>query len=185
MNNKQRELDKIAAKIAKCRICKRGKIGLPVPGEGNPDADVVFIGEAPGKVESRTGRPFVGPSGKLLRALIADAGLKEADMFIASPVKYLPKHGTPKPAEIAHGRIHMAEQLAVIKPRVVVLLGKVACMALLQRDCSIAADHGKIIESGRISYFLSYHPAAPLHSPSLRKVLVNDFKKLKKLIRKK
>jgi uracil-DNA glycosylase len=182
--SKQGELEKIAAEIAKCRICRKDKIGVPVPGEGSPDAEVVFIGEAPGKKESVTGKPFIGPAGKILRSLIAEAGLKDGDVFITSPVKYLPKHGTPTPGEVEHGRIHLNKQLAVIKPKIIVLMGRVACLAMLHKDCSIAADHGKIIKSDAASYFISYHPAAPLHAPRLRPVLAADFKKLKRLISK-
>jgi uracil-DNA glycosylase len=183
--DKARELQKIARQIAACRICKKDKVGVAVPGEGNPDAKIVFIGEAPGKQESLTGRPFIGRSGKLLRSLIADAGLKDSDIFIASPVKYLPKHVTPRPAEIAHGRIHLLAQLKIIKPKVLVLLGRVACLAMLERNCSISSEHGKIIESDDgLRHFLSYHPAAALHAPNLRPTLVADFKKLKRLIGK-
>jgi uracil-DNA glycosylase len=183
--SKQKELDKIAAQIGACKPCRKGKVGLPVPGEGNPDADIVFVGEAPGKQESLIGRPFVGRSGKLLRGLIAQAGLRELDVFITSPVKYLPKHVTPKPDEIAHGREHLNAQLKIIKPKLVVIMGRVACLAVLERNCSVASEHGKIIESRNgTDYFLSYHPAAALHAPNLRPALVADFKKLKKLAQK-
>ena len=80
--NKQAALRKIAREIEHCDECKKDKIGMAVPGEGNPDADIVFIGEAPGKTESTTGRPFVGRSGKLLRTLINEVGLKEENIFI-------------------------------------------------------------------------------------------------------
>jgi uracil-DNA glycosylase len=183
--NKQKELDKIAKQIAVCRTCKRDKVGTAVPGEGNANADIVFIGEAPGKQESITGRPFIGRAGKLLRSLIADAGLKDEDVFITSPVKYLPKHVTPTPAEVAHGRQHLNDQLKIIQPKVVVLLGRVACLAILERNCAIASEHGKIIKvPDGTKYFLSYHPAAALHAPNLRPALVADFKKLKRLITK-
>ncbi|HSX40464.1 MAG TPA: uracil-DNA glycosylase, partial [Candidatus Saccharimonadales bacterium] len=98
--DKQKALDKITSEIENCKICKVGKSGKAVPGEGNPDADIVFLGEAPGKTEALTGRPFVGRSGKLLRSLIKEAGLKEEDIYITSPVKYLPDRGTPTPADI-------------------------------------------------------------------------------------
>jgi uracil-DNA glycosylase len=184
MNNKQKQLDKIAQEIARCRTCKKDKIGLPVPGEGNPDADVVFLGEAPGKKEAQTGRPFIGPAGKILRALIADAGLKESVIFITSPVKYLPKHVTPTPEEIAHGRKHLFAQLDVIRPKIIVLMGRVACLAMLERNCSIAKEHGNMIEHGGRKYFICFHPAAPLHAPKVRPLLVDDFKKLKRLLKK-
>jgi DNA polymerase len=179
---KQEKLNEIAEEIANCRICKRGKSGLPVPGEGSPTAKVVFIGEAPGKQEARTGRPFVGRAGKLLRELIREAGLLEEKVFITSPVKYFPKHLTPTPAEVAHGRKHLREQLDVIKPRIVVLLGRVAALALLEEKIEVAKAHGCIVEKDGNRYFVAYHPAAPLHNPKLRKVLKEDFKKLKQFL---
>src|SRR5437762_582030 len=106
--NKQKALDEIAKEIEKCEVCKVGKTGVAVPGEGNPDADIVFIGEAPGKTEAKTGKPFVGRSGQLLRSLIREIGLDDVkDVFITSPVKYLPLRGTPTPQDIAHGRVHL------------------------------------------------------------------------------
>jgi uracil-DNA glycosylase len=182
--SRQGELDEIAKQIAACRVCKRDKIGMPVPGEGSANAKIVFIGEAPGKKEAATGKPFIGPAGKVLRSMLESAGIKDSEVFITSPVKYLPKHVTPTPEEVAHGRIHLHAQLAVIKPKLIVLMGRIACLAMLERDCSIASDHGKIIKSGKWDYFLSYHPAAPLYSPKLRDVLAKDFKKLKRLTSK-
>src|SRR5690348_2310114 len=114
--NKLLALERIASEIEKCKICQKASSGKAVPGEGNPDADVVFLGEAPGKTEAATGRPFIGRSGQLLRKLIRDAGFKEEDVYITSPVKYLPDRGTPDAAQIAHGRSHLSKQLAVIQP---------------------------------------------------------------------
>lgn len=179
---KQAALDAIAEEIKRCRTCRRNKTGLPVPGEGDPDADVIFIGEAPGKQEAATGRPFIGRAGKVLRALIKDAGLDERDVFITSPVKYLPIHVTPTPAEVAHGRTHLLKQFDVIDPKVIVLLGRVACLAVLEQRVFIAKDHGKIIEKDGRTYLIVYHPAAVLYSPAARKPLNADFKKLKRLL---
>jgi len=179
---KQKKLDKISREIEKCEECKAGKIGMAVPGEGDPDADVVFIGEAPGKKEAATGRPFIGRAGKLLRSLIAEVGLKDEDVFITSPVKYLPEYVTPKPADIEHGRVHLFKQFAVIEPKVVVLMGNVATQAVLKEKFYIAQDHGKIIKKDGVTYFISYHPAAPLYAPKLRAVIKKDFQELKRLI---
>lgn len=192
--NKQAELDKIAKQIESCEVCKQGKSGMAVPGEGNPDADVVFLGEAPGKTEAKTGRPFVGRSGQLLRSLIREAGLSEDDIFITSPVKYLPDRGTPTSADIAHGRMHLMKQLAVIQPKFVVLLGRVAAEGVLQnptslklrgaRKVSVVKERGHVIEEkDGVKYFLTYHPAAALRFPSKFKgLLVEDFKKIKELL---
>lgn len=174
----------IAQKVRRCRTCRRDKIGVAVPGEGSPEADIVFLGEAPGKEEAKAGRPFIGRSGKLLRALIADAGLKAEEVFITSPVKYLPMHVTPTLAEVAHGRKHLAEQFAVIQPKIVVLLGRTACLAALGESCEIAKVHGTIVEREGVRYLRTYHPAAPLYSPKLRTELADDFKKLKRLLQK-
>lgn len=180
--DKQKKLDKIAKQIENCVICKKGKIGKAVPGEGDSNADIVFIGEAPGKKEAATGRPFIGRAGKVLRGLIKGAGLKDEDVFITSPVKYLPVYVTPKPGDIEHGRTHLLEQFKVIEPKVVVLLGNVAVQALLHEKMAIAKEHGKIIKRDGITYLIAYHPAAPLYNPKVRVELEKDFKKLKKLI---
>ncbi len=121
-SDKQKKLEAIAREIEKCRQCRKGKHGKAVPGEGSPNAKIAFIGEAPGREEAKTGRPFIGRSGKLLRSLIRDAGLREQDVFITSPVKYLPDRGTPSADDIAHGRIHLSKQLDIIDPKFVVLL---------------------------------------------------------------
>lgn len=182
---KQKALNKIAREIANCKDCRKGKVGMAVPGEGDPNADIVFIGEAPGKKEAETGRPFIGRAGKLLRSLIAEVDLNDKDVFITSPVKYLPKYVTPKPTDIEHGRTHLFEQFKVIEPKIVVLMGNVATLAVLQEKFFIARDHGKVVKKNGITYFISYHPAAPLYSPKLREVIKKDFQELKKLIYKK
>ena len=178
------ELDSIAREIEKCRQCKINKTGKAVPGEGSPDAKVVFIGEAPGKKEAQAGRPFIGRSGKFLRETIRGVGLKEEDVFITSPVKYLPVYGTPKKEDIAHGRIHLLEQLNVIKPKIIVLLGSVACKALLEKSLQIKIEHGKIIKNSSCNYFITYHPAAIIRFPKLKGYFLDDFKKLKRIISK-
>lgn len=175
-------LAKIAAEIAACKKCKVKKIGVAVPGEGNADADVVFVGEAPGKNEAVTGKPFIGRAGKVLRALIVEAGLHDDDVFITSAVKYLPEYVTPTLADIEHGRTHLFAQLDVIQPKIIVLLGNTAAVALLDRKISIAKDHGTVVEQDGRKYLVAYHPAAPLYSPKLRVEIAKDFTKLKALI---
>lgn len=176
------KLEKIAEEIRACKICKAGKIGKAVPGEGNADADIVFLGEAPGKKEAESGRPFVGRTGKVLRGLIKDVGLKDENVYITSPVKYLPNYATPTPKDIEHGKTHLLKQLDVIRPKIVVLMGRVAALAVLNKNVPIAKEHGKIVKQDGITYLITYHPAAPLYSPKVREELVKDFKILKKLI---
>lgn len=179
MNNKRQGLSKIAAEIEVCKVCKAGKSGKAVPGEGNPDADIVFIGEAPGKNESLTGRPFVGRSGKLLRQTIRDIlGLKEEDVFITSPVKYLPDSGTPSSSDIEHGKIHLEKQLKIIDPKIVVLLGRVAVEGVLQERVQVMKEHGRVIKKEGRKYFLTLHPAAVIRFQKNRQVFEKDFQKL-------
>ena len=180
--NKQKELLKIAKGIGNCEECKKDKIGKAVPGEGNQDADIVFLGEAPGKTEAKTGRPFVGRSGKLLRSLINEVGLKEENVFITSPVKRLPIYGTPKMSDIKHGKTHLQKQLDVIQPKIIVLLGSVAAKAVLSKLVFPLKHHGTIVEEKGIKYFITIHPAAGLRFPPLKKLIKEDFKYLNRII---
>lgn len=180
--NKQKELDRIAQEINHCTECQKDTIGIAVVGEGNQDAKIVFIGEAPGKTEAKTGRPFIGRSGKLLRSLIVEVGLKDEDVYITSPVKYLPKRGTPSPKEIVHGKTHLDKQLKVINPEIIVLLGSVAAQGVLGEKLPVMKEHGKVIERNNKKYFLTIHPAAALRFNKFRPIIKEDFKILKKII---
>ncbi len=180
--NKRLELRKIAQEIEKCKVCKIGKSGKAVVGEGNPNAKIVFVGEAPGRKEAQTGRPFIGRSGQLLRSLIREAGLKEEDVYITSPVKYLPDRGTPTRQDIVHGKIHLEKQLNTINPQIIVLLGNVAVQGVLGVKIPVISSHGKIVEKDKRKYFITLHPAAGLRFPPLKKKLIEDFKKLQKVI---
>ncbi len=180
--DKQSMLDAISQEIKSCRKCKIGKSGVAVPGEGNPDAEIVFVGEAPGKEEARVGRPFIGRSGKLLRYMIRDVGLNERDVFIMSPVKYLPDRGTPDTDDIIHGRTHLFKQLDVIEPKIIVLLGNTACMAVLGEKVQVSARHGDIIEKDGRKCLVTFHPAAAMRFPKIRAGFIRDFGILKKMI---
>jgi len=180
--NKEKELLAIAEEIGRCRTCKKWGTGKPVPGEGDPDAQIVFIGEAPGREEAKTGRPFIGRSGRLLRAMIRDAGLREEEVFITSPVKYLPLRGTPSRENVIHSRFHLGKQLAVIRPRVIVLLGSTACLALLDSKVQITAEHGTVIRKNNELYFITFHPAYALRFPKGKKGFAEDFRKLKLML---
>ena len=179
---KEAKLQQIAREIENCDICKIDKHGKAVPGEGNANADIVFVGEAPGRNEAEIGRPFIGRSGKLLRSLIRESGLLEEDVYITSPVKYLPDYVTPKPSDIEHGRTHFDEQIDVISPKVIVLLGRVACLAVLKKNISVVKEHGEIYEAEGRRYFVTVHPAAALRFKKMKMLLLSDFKKLKEII---
>ena len=182
MNN-EGKLKKIAEEIKGCKICKQGKTGKAVAGEGNPNAKIVFIGEAPGKTEAETGRPFIGRAGKLLRSIIKDIGIDDSKVFITNPVKYLPLKGTPSSSDIKHGKTHLEKQLKIINPKIIVLLGRVAIHSILGNKISVKKDHGKVIEKDGIKYLLVYHPSAALRFPPLKVPLKEDLGKLKELIK--
>lgn len=183
MDTKEKKLQHIAQVIENCTLCKEDTTGKAVPGEGNPDAQIMFVGEAPGRLEAETGRPFVGRSGKLLRSLIKEAGLSEQEVFITSVGKYLPLNGTPTPKQIRHGREHLLEQIEVIQPKVIVLLGNVAIQGVLGKKLPVKSVHGTIQEENGRKYFITLHPAAALRFPPLRKELESDFQNLKKHVR--
>jgi len=177
---KEKALKRIAEEIKRCKECKKGKYGLAVPGEGNPNAKIVFVGEAPGYTESKTGRPFIGRAGKFLTKLLNSVGIKRENVFITSPVKYYPGRRAPTKKEIMHGMLHTRKQIEIIDPRVIVLLGKVAIFAFLG-DKKISEIHGKVIKKDRI-YFPTFHPSAAMRFPKIKKLMEADFKKLKKFL---
>lgn len=180
--DKDRALRRIAGEIKRCSECRRNKSGLPVPGEGNPDARIMLVGEAPGPEESKTGRPFVGRSGKFLDRMLGLIGIERGDVFITSPVKYYPGRRAPTKEEVEHGSIHLKKQVEVISPEIVVLLGNVAVKAAFPEEkISLKKMHGKKIESrGRI-YFVTFHPSAAMRFPEIRKFMEEDFRKLKRI----
>jgi len=180
--NKTQALRRIAEEIKRCRLCKKGGTGKAVPGEGNPNARVVFIGEAPGKEEALSGRPFVGRSGKLLRGMLHESGFVEQDFFITSPAHYLPLRGTPSKAIVVHGRKHLYKQLDIIKPQIIVLLGNTACFAMLDTPTGVSRTHGKTIKKEGKDYFITFHPAYVLRFPKNKKRFANDLKKIRSII---
>lgn len=183
--DRQQELNRIARLISRCPKCKEGKSGLPVPGEGDPRAKLMFIGEAPGRKEADTGRPFVGRSGMLLTRYLTEVGIDRSKVFITSPVKYYPGPRAPTPSEIAHGKTHLLAQIKAIKPELIVLLGATAMKTLLTGKFQVTKMHGGVISEGDLKFYITFHPAAALRFPSsLANKLRDDFKKLKKLLPK-
>ena len=183
LEDKQKKLEEISQEIERCGECRMGKSGQAVPGEGNPGARIVFVGEAPGREEAKTGRPFVGRSGKYLVKLLTSIGLKREDIFITSPVKYFPGRRAPTAKEIEHGKIHLLKQLAIIQPKIIILLGNVAIRALLGGGISVSQKHGQIIKKEGVLYFLTFHPAAAIRFPQTRLSMEKDFQKLTQKIK--
>jgi uracil-DNA glycosylase len=153
-----------------------------VPGEGNPDADVMLVGEAPGASEDKQGRPFVGRAGKLLDEVLAAAGLEREDVYITNVVKARPpKNRDPRAGEVAHHMPWLETELALVQPRLVVPLGRHA-LAHFSDDMKISEVHGtEVTEKGR-ALFPLYHPAAALRGGSLREVLFEDARALKAVL---
>jgi uracil-DNA glycosylase len=153
-----------------------------VPGEGNPDADVMLVGEAPGGSEDKQGRPFVGRAGKLLDQLLAEAGLAREDVYITNVVKARPPgNRDPRAGEVAHHMPWLEAELALVQPRLVVPLGRHA-LAHFSDDAKITEVHGtELTEKGR-SLFPMYHPAAALRGAGLRDVLFEDARALKAVL---
>lgn len=185
MNDKKEEkLIKIADKISRCRKCRLWKSRIKtVPGEGPADSDLFFVGEAPGKEEDESGRPFVGRSGRLLTNMLNKVGIDRSKIFITSILKCRPPHNRkPRKDEIENCIGYLIEQLEVIKPKVIVLLGLVAIECLIGNHRNLREMHGKNIEKDGKIYFITYHPAAARRSSRVRRIMEEDLKKLKKMM---
>lgn len=172
-------LDAIAADVRGCTRCVLHKSRLnAVPGEGSGIAGVYFIGEGPGYHENQQGRPFVGAAGQYLTELLASIGLERPVVFITNVVRCRPpENRDPLPDEIATCDAYTQRQLAVLRPKVVVTLGRHATARFLPGE-TISRAHGQPRQRGDVVVFPMFHPAAALHQPSLRDALVEDFKKL-------
>ena len=151
-----------------------------VPGEGNPEADVMLVGEAPGASEDEQGRPFVGRAGRLLDEVLAEAGLEREDVYITNVVKARPpKNRDPKSGEVAHHMPWLEAELALVQPGLVVPLGRHA-LAHFTDGAKISDVHGtEMTERGR-SLFPLYHPAAALRGGALRATLFEDARRLRR-----
>jgi DNA polymerase len=161
----------------------------PVPGDGNPNAAIVFIGEAPGKNEDLEGRPFVGAAGKFLAEMLASIKLQREDIYITNIVKYRPPNNRdPEPSEKEACASWLYEELNIIKPKLIVFLGRHSMNDFFP-ELKISEAHGKLIHKKfkriETEYFLPlYHPAAALYNGGLREELLKDFKKIPTAISK-
>jgi DNA polymerase len=143
----------------------------------------MFIGEAPGEQEDVQGRPFVGAAGKLLTELLATIGLKREEVYITNIVKCRPPNNRPpRKDEAAACRPYLERQLGHIRPSVVCPMGNSAIHALIETPDSVTALHGIPLEVGEVTYFPMYHPAAALYTFQLRRVMEEDFEKLRGLL---
>lgn len=188
----QQKLQAIASQITQDNPCPElsAQATQLVPGSGNANADVVFIGEAPGKKEDQLGVPFVGAAGRFLDVMLDSIGLKREDIFITNIVKYRPpENRDPSTAEKTAFLPYLQRQLEVISPKVIVTLGRHSANCFLP-DLQIGQDHGKAQKiqlsftkpALNVTLLPLYHPAAALYNGSKRQTLLNDFALIPKLI---
>jgi len=169
--------DEVLESIRTCEKCplRRG-CTQTVPGEGDPHARLMFIGEGPGAEEDRLGRPFVGASGQLLDKMIAAIGMTRDQVYIANIVKCRPpQNRQPAPEEAAACLPYLRAQTGLVRPEVIVLLGATAARYTISPDIRITRDRGRWIEKKGVWMMPTYHPSALLRDPSLKRAAWADF----------
>jgi DNA polymerase len=180
---KKQGLEEIAREIRSCRRCPLWEMATnAVPGEGNPDADLLFIGEAPGFHEDRQGRPFVGRAGQLLERSLEEIGLSRADVYICNMIKHRPPgNRDPEPGEIRACLPWLNRQIEVVDPKVIVTLGRFS-MAHFIPEAKISRVHGQArLVRSRLVLPL-YHPAAALRSALVMGEFKDDFAEIPHLL---
>lgn len=194
--NKKEELEKLNKKMLACTKCAlRVTCSQVVPGAGNADAEIMFIGEAPGKKEDETGVPFVGAAGKFLDEMLGIIKLKREDVYIANAVKCRPlANRDPSLVEKEACWPWLEAQIKIIQPKIIVTLGRHS-MNLFFPEQKISEAHGKSfrknfpelckanLPAGRQVFFVLYHPAAALYNGSLKEILIKDFKKIPRVLK--
>lgn len=186
-------LESLAGRIHACKLCPLSTLRThAVPGEGNPHADILFVGEGPGQKEDETGRPFVGAAGKFLEEMLASINLTRGDVFIANVVKCRPPgNRDPEDTEIETCcNTYLQFQVALINPKLIVTLGRHSMKWFLKQELPISRIHGQLKsvtnnKTGKTHYiFPLYHPAAALYNGSQRAVHMEDFKKIPAIVEK-
>lgn len=187
LEGKEAGLKAIANQVIVCQKCRLSKTRTqPVPGEGSPETDVLFVGEAPGYQEDQQGRPFCGPAGKFLREMLESIGLDREKVFITNIVKCRPpENRDPEDDEKDTCWPYLENQIRVINPKLIVCLGRHSMMRLIPGQGSISKIHGKPLRrpDGRV-YLPLYHPSAALHNGSLRPVQLRDFAQIPQILEK-
>lgn len=187
MDERMKELKEVREEVlvcTKCPLCKSRTNA--VPGEGDINSEVMFIGEAPGANEDTKGIPFCGASGKFLDEMLTAINLKRKDIFITNTVKCRPpENRDPEDSEKEACRPYLDRQFKIINPKLIVCLGRHSTATYLPGAGGISKLHGKALKrpDGRV-YLPLYHPAAALHNGGLRETLMNDFKKIPLIINK-
>lgn len=178
-------LRELYEQVAACPDCELSRNRThAVPGEGPPDAEIIFIGEAPGYYEDQQARPFVGPAGQFLDQLLASVGLRREDVYIGNVIKCRPpQNRDPLPSEIQACHKWLERQLEIIRPKVIATLGRYS-LAKYFPGQSIGRIHGQERRVSDVFVVPMYHPAAALHQASLRRTIEEDFKKLPAILEK-
>ena len=177
-------LGDVATAIGSCRRCRLHETAKnPVPGEGNPDADLVCVGEAPGATEDEQGRPFVGQAGQLLTKILAAIELRREDVFICNVLKHRPPgNRNPEPDEVAACSPYLVRQIELLRPRVILALGTFAAQTLLQTRESIGKLRGRIHRYYGVPLIVTYHPAALLRNPAWKRPTWEDVQLARRLL---
>ena len=172
------ELNKMCSECTKCELHKTRT--NCVFGVGNPNAVLMFVGEAPGEKEDLSGTPFVGAAGKLLDKYLAAVGIDREDVYIANILKCRPpKNRDPLPAEEDACLDYLRQQVKLIRPKIIACLGRISAKRLIKDDFKITEEHGKWFERGDYTMCAVYHPAALLRDPRKKEAMLLDMQRIK------
>ncbi len=173
-------LEQLRQECSGCEGCELSKTRTNVVfGEGNNDADIMFIGEAPGKNEDQSGKPFVGRSGKLLDSFLFEIGLSRKNVYIANTIKCRPpENRDPTLLEQQRCLEYLTRQISIIQPKIIVCLGRIAAQRVISKKFSVTKQHGQFIEQDNKIFMGTYHPAAILRNPKNKPLAMDDFKAL-------
>ena len=180
----KKKLEKIKQQVIECTKCELSQTrNNSVAGKGNFKADVIFVGEAPGKNEDLKGEPFIGIAGKKLSIALESAGITREEVYITNIVKCrTPKNRVPTPIERETCQNYLKKEIEIIEPKIICILGNTAFSSLLDGK-EITKFRGKVVSKNNQLYFLTVHPAATIYNQKLISVLKKDMKKLFKLIK--
>ncbi len=177
-------LEALGNMVRQCGLCPLGRTRTnAVPGEGDPEADLMLVGEGPGQTEDETGRPFVGRAGELLDRILLSIDLPRESVYIANIVKCRPpRNRNPLPEEASTCLAYLHRQVALVRPKVLVALGSVAARHLLSINTSLGKLRGKVHHYGAIPLVVTYHPAALLRNPHWKKPTWDDVRIARQLL---
>ena len=177
-------LEELKATCESCNSCPIHSTRTNcVFGDGDPTARLMFVGEAPGEVEDMRGIPFVGPAGKLLDLYLDAVGIDRREVYIANILKCRPpRNRDPLPEEQDACIGHLRDQVKIIRPKMIVCLGRIAAMKLISPDYRITKEHGQIVKKGQFLMTAVYHPSALLRDPSKKEAMYVDMKNIKAVL---